>query len=526
MKVETKRLLLLCAGLAGLFVLTEWNWFTAPFERDEGEYAYSAWIMGHGGVPYRDTFLQKPPMIVYTYWLAQRISDTAVWPPRAVAAIFVILTAGIVWLIARRMYGTRCAWISAWLFVPMLAFPYLVPMAANTEKFMNLPLLATVALHLHGRNKSTPWIWMAAGACASLALLYKPLCLLLLVFVFAVWLTETMRREGGVRLAVRQAGCLLIGGAAVAALALSYVLIHGALHEMWEEAVLFNQAYASIFGWSARYFIRYAASFGHWWWPLLLATAWFLYERPARWWYFSVLLLLALASAYKVPHGHYYLMVVPFWALIAAQGIDGFAAWASRCRPFAWATLLTAITVILLCLPLREFLFLSPDTLVARTYINNPFVESPLAARKLAQWTEPNSRVFIAGSEPQILFYAKRRQISRFDIMYPLMLPTPFVDRFQNEAMQALRTNPPDVVVFSRSQFSWTRQPNTPPAFWSFLMTLLKDSYHPVGGCVLDNARCCWQEPLDPRKDAATSLIVFRRNASVPGVEEKISLPR
>ena len=55
-----------CAGLLGLLLLTQWNWFSMPFERDEGEYAYSAWLMKDGGVPYRDAFLQKPPMVVYT----------------------------------------------------------------------------------------------------------------------------------------------------------------------------------------------------------------------------------------------------------------------------------------------------------------------------------------------------------------------------------------------------------------------------------------------------------------------------
>ena len=49
------------------FVLLNWNSFSAPFERDEGEYAYSAWLLRTGDTPYQDSFLQKPPLIIYTY---------------------------------------------------------------------------------------------------------------------------------------------------------------------------------------------------------------------------------------------------------------------------------------------------------------------------------------------------------------------------------------------------------------------------------------------------------------------------
>ena len=41
-----------------------------PFERDEGEYAYIAWRLGHHELPYRDWIDQKPPGIFWVYRLA------------------------------------------------------------------------------------------------------------------------------------------------------------------------------------------------------------------------------------------------------------------------------------------------------------------------------------------------------------------------------------------------------------------------------------------------------------------------
>ena len=135
-------------------------------------------------------------MILHTYWLAQRISETASWPPRVAAILFVAGTMGVVGWIAKRERGTRCAWAAMALFVPMASFPFLGCIPANTERFMNFPMMAALALPLHGRGWARPWAWAAAGACAALALLYKPICLPVLAFAFAVWLVETFRAHG------------------------------------------------------------------------------------------------------------------------------------------------------------------------------------------------------------------------------------------------------------------------------------------------------------------------------------------
>src|SRR3982751_3404553 len=62
-----------------------------PFERDEGEYAYIAWRMDYGEVPYRDWVDQKPPAIFWLY----RLAFTLPLPP--VAAVHL---AGMLWAAA------------------------------------------------------------------------------------------------------------------------------------------------------------------------------------------------------------------------------------------------------------------------------------------------------------------------------------------------------------------------------------------------------------------------------------------
>ncbi len=102
----TRRLFLF--SMAGLFLFTlllHWTTFNLPFIRDEGEYAYTAWRMGQGDLPYQQIFLQKPPMIIYTYALAQIIDPVACWPPRVLAALAVFLAAVLIGLAAKKEFG-------------------------------------------------------------------------------------------------------------------------------------------------------------------------------------------------------------------------------------------------------------------------------------------------------------------------------------------------------------------------------------------------------------------------------------
>ncbi len=78
-------------GMTCLFLLLRWNSFNAPFERDEGEYAYSARLLSHGEMPYEHSFLQKPPMIIYTYMVGQYISEGSIVIPRIFASISLLM---------------------------------------------------------------------------------------------------------------------------------------------------------------------------------------------------------------------------------------------------------------------------------------------------------------------------------------------------------------------------------------------------------------------------------------------------
>ena len=71
-----------------LFVGLRWRTYDRPLIRDEGEYAYSAELLKRGVPPYEYSYLQKPPMIVYTYAVASLLGPETFWTPRIMAYLF------------------------------------------------------------------------------------------------------------------------------------------------------------------------------------------------------------------------------------------------------------------------------------------------------------------------------------------------------------------------------------------------------------------------------------------------------
>jgi len=70
------------------------------------------------------------------------------------------------------------------------------------------------------------------------------------------------------------------------------------------------------------------------------------------------------------------------------------------------------------------FLFrYTPEEAVSRIYPANPFAVMPALGRRLAEVTRPEDRVFVFGSEPELLFYARAASATRYIILFPLFGP-------------------------------------------------------------------------------------------------------
>jgi 4-amino-4-deoxy-L-arabinose transferase-like glycosyltransferase len=500
-------------GLAFLFVLLRWNNFDAPLTRDEGEYAYAAQLLIHGSAPYEHSFLQKPPMVAYSYALASLVAPDVFWAPRILANVFAALATLLIGYIARREFGPGVAMPAMWLMTPMILLPNINQFIANTEMFMLLPLVATVAVYVRSRHCKSGWEhWLAASVLAALTACYKYTALPLLAFIFAVWSFEEWRAGKSPRVIAGHWLAALVGGTAATAIVLAPFLLRDGGKRLWECTVIFNRFYASASGFGMGSLREKLGEFWHSWWILFLTLCLLPFNLERRVWFWAALFLVAWLGTVGSYYAHYYIAIMPFWALLAAVALRGFAAWIAIkvSQPQGMLRALFAgIVVLAVCAPDARWAVLTREQFQAARL--GTFLEGPLVAARLAQLTTANDFVYVAGSEPQILCYAHRFSPTRFDIAYPLMFPTPLAKGYQAEAIHDLQQFPPAAIVLVRDGLSWLRQPGTPKDFTDFLEKLLAQNYEIVGGYVIGDKQSRWQEPMRQEDVAHCNMILFKR---------------
>jgi len=589
-------------ALGAFFVLLRWNLYNQPLVRDEGEYAYAGQLLKHGKLPYQNSFLQKPPMVAFSYALASLIAPKTFWFPRILAYACAAAATFLLGRIARIEFGEASQWPVMWLVTPMLLLPGRDQATANTEMFMILPLVGTVAIYVSGRSRKRLdsdipphpgplplgggegesfarsglcWIalhrahsaWFAAGVLAAITFWYKYTALPVLLVLFGIWIVEEFKVQGskpkveaaGARAAYDedenenedeedtmrgQPGRLVfysLIGAGVASLAIvgCFLIRDGGLR-LWECTVLFNRYYAASESFDVAGFWSWVKKFGTQWWILLLfPLALALKPRRGRDWLWVGMFLAACVTTAMSHYGHYYIVVMPFWAILAGAGIARLAVWGARRgqrkepltepRPLekddqrlltssptraAWMRAsLTAGVLVVMCWPDWPGILHRPQPKDIETW--PPVLRgSRVVAQRVAEMTSPGDSVLIAGSEPQILSEANRFSPTRFIIMYPLMIPTPVAYKYQREAMAEIESHRPTLIVFTPEPGSWLQHTNTPPDFFQYLNYLLGHEYEPVGGYLPSGE---WKEPLSREEIGHASLQVYRtKNRKLP----------
>jgi hypothetical protein len=460
-----------------------------PLERDEGEYAYIAWRLGHNELPYRDWVDQKPPAVFYVYRIALSLPFDPVRSIHIVALLFSAASVCALFFLGLRFLGRFWAWLGAALFALLSSDPLMQGTAANTEIFMLCPLIVSQIAFITGAEKSrgATRFMVLAGALTGIACLFKQVANVnwfLLVALYPFFADAQKRSRASVLFVVWSTTGVL----AVLGFVLLYFWIRGGLHEFVVNVFTHNLEYIGVVGAWAR--IEYC-------WGTLAILArtqmivWafaavglvaLLRSTRARWSIFLVAWLFTSAigvsaSGYFFPH--YFQQLLPPLALTAAAGAEWFSAlnflkifplWARR----------SALSLTLAVLPiitLWPFLFVyTPTEAVRKIYPGNFFAEMPEFGQRIETVTPPETPVFIFGAEPELLFYARRPSATRYIFLFPLYGLYGRVHEKQNSAaMEVERAKPPTAVYLPNALFFVS---GTDQYFTQWSMSFLKENFY------------------------------------------------
>jgi 4-amino-4-deoxy-L-arabinose transferase-like glycosyltransferase len=426
-----------------------------PLERDEGEYAYIAWRMQEGDVPYRDAFDQKPPGTFAAYWLAFESFGRDARSPRLLMHLWSLATVAVLFFLLQGLAGRLAAAGGVLVFATLSADPRIGAATANTEVFLLLPMVAALACALRAAERGSASLWLAAGALSALAVAFKQVAATNALYVCLLALTLPGPGSHWLR-----AAALAAGAASVVLPIVAAFVAADAGAAFLDAVVLHNFEYAS-----QRSFAEGLAALGYG-----LATqapsfalAWLLgvaaLARPGLEGRFAwrVLAGWLVASALGVAIGwqfrpHYFVQALPALAACAGLGLaGGVRALQQRSANLGWGAALAVglALVILPALANRAVLTAPTPQAAARMLWGlNPFPEAEAIGRHIALTSAPDESVFVVGSEPEILFYAERRSATRYIFFYPLTGAYPAAAERQREAMAEVARERPRYVVW------------------------------------------------------------------------------
>lgn len=294
---------------------------------DSSVFLYMGQRVLDGGIPYRDVWDHKGPLIYYIDALGLGIGSGSRWGVWLLEALFVFGAAWLAFDFMTKVFSRWPAVFATGLF--LLKLNLVLDDGNLVEEYALLFQFLMLWLFWRGLQTHRPLTFGWIGAVAALGFLLRPniVAIPLAIGGYLIWEALAQRKD----IVWKQIGAALGGGLLTLAVVTLYFYINGALTDFWSAAFSFNFVYdAANFGerWNAVQFgLELLAPA-----TLFALTAWifafvafrakgrrFASLRPLL-----LILLLALpleillTSLPRLSYPHYYLTWLPSFTVLAA----------------------------------------------------------------------------------------------------------------------------------------------------------------------------------------------------------------
>ena len=447
--------LLLILALVACLVLVTASTFLTPVSNDAGAFLTIAdgWLAGK--LPYQALFDHKTPGIYALYALILALSGRSLLVVQLVQLAGQIACAGIVAWIARRHWNWLAGALAGLLMLygsAAFSGPHL-----TTEAWVAFCIAVALAVLLWHKGMPATWTWFVAGLWIGLAALFKQTGLFTLA-AFAAW--AWMQREDW-RGALRRWLLLLAGCALPIAVVVAYFAAHGALDDLWRDAVWVNLTnYPRLHPRMllTGNFVNLRA-FPLLWLGVLLTL---IFARPrlrrvnqpdaaALLW---LTLFTGLLPLVHRTYGHYVLQALPPATILAGAGLAGGWQWlvgkvspSPNTRTAAGTMALAVVILAVVALALIDL----PRWPRYLAYTGDLVRMQDQAAAAVARVTQPGEPILVVSDSPQIYFLSDRQPPTRWQYL----LPVNYTAEREAELTNMITSHAVRIVVTDNGDQSW-----------------------------------------------------------------------
>jgi hypothetical protein len=443
-----------------------------PFQRDEGEYAYAGQLILQGVPPYQEVFNMKLPGIYAAYAFFMAIFGESYQGVHLALLVLNAITIVLVYFLAKQiLLNQACALISAASFAVLSLGQRVEGIYANSEHFVIVFATGGLLLMLRGLVTERLVKLFLAGLLLGLGFLMKQhgIAFIALALVYIAY--DSLRRSPILWRELILQSLSLIGGVLTVVMTLCIIMLwDGVFSSFWFWTVDYASAYISqtsadmiwpnfIFS-----FKRIVSSAPLLW--VLVGLGFFALftkrlsnRNKVFLWMYALFSVLSICPGFYF-RPHYFVLLLPWAALFLSVAIYVFMGWLSR---LSSKTVQNIVLIFLMFICLfqsiykqRDYLFQMNGFQISRsTYSLHPFHESLEIAEFIKKHTDPDDRIAIFGSEPQIFFYSQRRSASSYIYMYPLMEKHDFALTMQRDYIKDIESANPKYLVYVNVPPSW-----------------------------------------------------------------------
>ena len=418
-----------------------------PFGWDQGLFAWVGGTIVDGGLPYRDGWDIKGPLLYYVYAFAQWLFGVHLWSIRIVDAVLLAGAVFPLYRAARALYGAQLARFAVVFFLLWYA-SHSYWHTAQPDGWAGLLILAAVSPLLTA-PAPTMSTMVRAGVCLGLAVLLKPLWIVFVALPLVHLAISRQMRRAGLILA-------LFGGCVIPlAVVIGWLTLNGGLQDYLDIHLKYSALYAGLAPGNklrslGEYFLSgrvTAVSL-----PVAAYGAIVLWKehRPAAillvGWTATTVLLVILQGRF---YAYHWLPLLPAVTLLVAGALrDLFA----RARTVATTI---AIVLVIGCaapigLEVARFVEWRAGVMDRARYYDD--YGEPGAEMRAVDWLRSSGRpgkIFAFGWLCSVAWLSERESVSRFGYSLPLMMGegSDIRSRYRAELMAALLADPPAYVV-------------------------------------------------------------------------------
>jgi len=479
-------------------IILRFHLLEVPLERDEGEYAYSAQLILQGIPPFAGAYNMKMPGIYGVYACIMFLLGESVYAIHLGLLFINVITTILTMVLFCRLFSARVALMSSAIFSVLSLSPTVHGMFANAEHFVMPFSISGLILLLSACEQRSYMSALLSGILLGIAAIVKQHGAAFVLLGF-VWSLLCLGTDGKISIfsRIRYAGTFGIGSIIPFIIICLIIWRAGTFDKFWFWTFDYARSYTSMNSLSQG-FLNFKYSFR----PIFSSTTLILFlctlggifliksNVQKRVKYFSVCFLCASFLAI-IPgfyfREHYFILLLPALSLFAALGLDSLYVLMLKTGSKERRTLviLNIALVAALLQPILthwETLFrATPAEVSRRIYGLNPFVESPHVAQYIKRHTNPNAKIAIIGSEPQIYFYAQRRAATKYIYTYALMEDHPYAAKMQNEMISEIEMASPEFIVFVNITTSWLERSSSNMKIFAWFNKYIEANYKLTG---------------------------------------------